>query len=112
MTLHISKEHKASAEEMVITYEWLRDNATHLYVASNSWDRLIVDLSEEIPENVLKYMILKCKNVEVHLPEGKLSPKCINLLCEVYPDRAGELRKANMLGKDLNTIVTTFYKPS
>lgn len=103
MVLHIGNREVADKDTYVVPYRWLNDKSVHLYIASCKWDKLVVDLSEEIPDNCLKYVRLKCNEVIVNLPDRKLTAGELELLCELYEDKAGTIRKAYMLGRDLKT---------
>ena len=73
MVLHIGNREVADKDTYVVPYRWLNDKSVHLYIASCKWDKLVVDLSEEIPNNCLKYVRLKCNEVIVNLPDRKLT---------------------------------------
>lgn len=105
MILQISDVKSEEVDVMTIGYELLSDQPVHLFIASNIWEKLTVKLSEDIPLGVLKYIILRCKEKEVILPTRRLSSKEISLLCEMYPDKAGLLRKMDMLGRDVSSLV-------
>lgn len=105
MILRIADKYAADGETVCIPYSWLNDKAVHLYLASNLWDELQVDISPDIPVGVMQYVSMKCKSVKVNLPRRKLESGELTVLCDLYPDKAGALRKANMLGKDLNTLL-------
>lgn len=105
MVLHIGNQEVTDKDTYVVPYRWLNDKSVHLYIASCKWDKLVVDLSEEIPDNCLKYVRLKCNEVIVNLPDRKLTAGELELLCELYEDKAGTIRKAYMLGRDLKTAL-------
>lgn len=77
----------------------LQDKAVHLFIASNEWDLLDIKLTEDIPEDILKYVVTRCKAVKVRVDAS--TKHCMHLLCELYPDSAGKIRKNYMLGKNL-----------
>ena len=104
MILHISNTPSTEPGVMTVYPVWLEDKGTHLFIASNIWDKLHVDICEEIPEKVLRYVITKCKAVEVTLPEN-LSEKDVTLLCELYPEKEGQIRKAAMLNRDVSVYL-------
>lgn len=78
----------------------LRMTATHLFLASNIWDDMYIELSEDIPLNMLKYMSKQAKQIRVSLP-AETTEHILKLMCELYPEKAGVLRKAYMLKRDL-----------
>ena len=78
----------------------LNYNSTHLFIASHHWDKLYIELGDEIEFDILKYVQSVCDEVEVKLPEI-ISEHTVGLLCELYPQRAGKIRKYYMMKKDL-----------
>lgn len=104
MNLHIGKGVE-SGDCMTLPYNLLEDKAVHLFVASSMWDTLSVEIDEQIPEGVLKYMILKCKDKEAVLPDRPLSQKELLLLCEMYPDKAGSIRRAHLLNRPIAEVL-------
>lgn len=105
MILLISDKSSNDPNVMRINYGLLFDKPVHLFIASNIWEKLIVEISEEIPSDVLKYIILRCTNREAILPPRKLSSHEVGLLCEMYPEKSGLIRKTAMLGRDLTSIL-------
>lgn len=105
MNLRICKEVLREDDCMPIPYSWLTDNGVHLFIASNRWDTLTVELSDEIPSDVLKYVVTKCNNVSVKFTQDDITQKSMDLLCELFPDKAGSLRKAKMLGKNIKSML-------
>lgn len=83
---------------MDVPIVYLQHQAGHLYLACQQWDKLYVELSEEIPEGTLKHIGSMAKTVEVSIP-SPVTRKIMCLLAELYPDRAGTIRKAFASGK-------------
>lgn len=105
MILLISDKPDNDPAVMRINYSLLCDKPVHLFIASNIWEKLVVEISDDIPADVLKYVILRCKNREAILPARKLSSHEVGLLCEMYPEKSGLIRKAAMLGRDLASVI-------
>lgn len=103
MVLKISNDTSIEEGVFKVPYSWLLNKSVHLYLACNKWDKLIVDMSEDIPEGVLKYIIMKSSDKQVTLP-AEITPKVVVLLCEMYPEKAGTIRKYAMLKKDLSVL--------
>lgn len=78
----------------------LQDKAVHLFIASNEWELLDIKLTDDIPQDTLKYVITKCKDVKVRKC-STINKHTMHLLCELYPDKAGIIRKNFMLGRDV-----------
>lgn len=98
------REGGITGKEYHITYNQLKSNATHLFIASNEWDELHITLCEEIPLNVLKYVRMACKDIKVLLPV-KQTEHIMELMCELYPDKTGKIRKYYMMKKDMKLAV-------
>jgi hypothetical protein len=103
--LRIDDDVKNTPGVMYIPYGWLDNKAVHLFIASNKWEKVVVVLSDSIPENLLKYIILSGTTKEVIINDEHPSPKCIRLLCEIYPEKSGMIRKADMLGRDMRYVL-------
>ena len=101
MKLLISADASDNTDVMVIKPAWLSDKGVHLFIASNHWDELEVRMDELIPEGVLKYVIQKCTKRRAVL-EGVPTQHIINLLCEMFPENSGHIRKESMLGRDIS----------
>lgn len=106
MNLYIGNTVQSEVDSMWLPYSLLTDKAVHLFIASNVWDTLTVEVSEDIPAGVLKYVILKCNEKKVVLPERDLSAKEVGLICEMFPDKAGGIRRAYMAGRPLIDLIS------
>lgn len=106
MILRIDNEVSTSSDTFCVPYLWLQNKSVHLFLACNKWDKLEVVMSEDIPDNVLKYVILKCGEREVFMPSGEVSKRVVNLICEIFPEKAGSIRKAAMLGRDISSVLS------
>lgn len=103
MTLNICKEvppHQVDSENMYLSVKSLDYKATHVYIASNFWDKIKIELSEEIPLNVLRYVARQAESVDTVLPEDS-TEHIMKLMCEIYPERAGRIRKNYMLHQNM-----------
>lgn len=74
--------------------------STHLFIASHTWDKLNIELDDTIADDVLKYVRNVCKEINVILPDV-VTDHTVSLLCELYPDKAGRIRKYRMMKRDL-----------
>ena len=82
----------------------LKFKSTHMFIASNQWDSISIEVNDNMEPEDVKYFHNICENVYCILPKT-INEKVLLLLCTIYPDKAGELRLAFMLSKDLNTIL-------
>ena len=107
MILLISNEYDKSFEENTFklgTY-MLKIKATHLFIASHMWDKIHLELNDDIPEGYLKSLTMVCKDIRVKLPDD-ITSKTLQHLTDIYPDKAGLLRRYFMQGKDLREVLT------
>lgn len=72
--------------------EMLKLNGTHVFIASRMWDSIVIELTEDIPLGSLKHIPEKTKKIEVILPQ-QLTPHIVQSLTELYPEKAGTIRK-------------------
>lgn len=105
MRLSIGSDRLIDNDSMYIPYSLLGDKAVHLFIASSMWDTLVVEIDEKIPEGVLKYMILKCNDKKAILPDRKFTQKELALVCEMYPEKAGSVRRAYMLERPIAELL-------
>lgn len=105
MNLLISNTRSTDSNTYTAYPIWLTDKPVHLFLASQIWESLTVELTDDIPTDVLKYLAPKCKDIHVTLTDEQVTQHGVKLLCELYPDKAGAIRKAAMLGRDLTSVV-------
>lgn len=82
----------------------LQMKSTHLFIASNAWESITIDVNDEIPAGSLKCIPMACSNIKVQLPET-VTDKTIVLLTELYPDLAGKLRRYFMMGRSIKEVL-------
>lgn len=106
MILNIVKEYSVVSDlnTMIISAEMLRSPATHLFLASNSWESVTVELCKELPEDVLEYVPILSDNVRVKLPET-IDDKMLKALISIFPDRRGAIRRVYMSKGDMSEVV-------
>lgn len=83
---------------MDVPVSYLQHQASHLYLACQEWDKLYVELSEDIPEGTLRHIGSMAKSIQVVIP-SPVTRKIMCLLTELFPDRAGTIRKVFASGK-------------
>lgn len=88
----------------IISKDALHLNGVHLFIASNKWDELQVDLSDDMPLDVFKFMVGVCSKVSVTLPPT-ITDKTVKLLVELYPEKSGTIRKAYMSGGNIKELL-------
>lgn len=92
------------SDSLTLTKDYLNHKPIHLFLASYNWDKLVIELSDDMPKDCLKYLRVKVSSIEVKVPEIQTKDTML-LLTELYPEKAGKLRKQFMLGKSLLEVV-------
>lgn len=106
MKLVISKDYDKSFTEdtSCLATHMLVLPATHLYIASHMWDSITLDITDDIPKGVLGNLNLVCKSIKIKLPEV-VTDYTLQLLLELFPDKAGSLRRAYMSGSSISEVL-------
>lgn len=106
MKLLISKEFDKSFTEDTakLSTSMLQFPSTHMYIASNHWDSCTIWLDDSIPANSLLHLGLVADEVKVHLPEN-ITDVTLHQLIELYPEKAGRLRRCFMSGQPLTGVL-------
>ena len=96
MILKIVNEAKESiandSDDYELKPEMLKLNGTHVFIASRMWDSIVIELTEDIPLGSLKYLPSKAKSISVVMPT-ELTSHIVQLCTELYPEKAGTIRK-------------------
>ena len=106
MILNIVSNYKvvSDLENMVVSTGMLTMPTTHLFIASNKWSSAIVEVSNKIPAGTLSNLHTVCDEIKVILPEVCTEHE-MRILAELFPRKAGTIRKSFLLGKDLKGVV-------
>ena len=106
MILHIKRDYDKSFEDnnYKLSADMLNIKSTHLFIASNVWDKITVELDDCIQQDNLKCIPMACKDVKVVLPDT-ISAHTIQQLTELFPDKAGIIRKTFMQSGDLKGVL-------
>lgn len=102
--LRTSRQYQYESESFVSRIENADNPRLHMFVASNRWDELIIQMKDTEALAGLKYLIPKFNKVTVFL-FGEITVRMVQCLGELYPDKASTLRKAFMTGQDLGGIL-------
>jgi len=107
MILNITRTYNKSFVEDTcnLATNMLQMKATHLFIASNAWERINIELEDTIPEGYLRSLSLVSQDIKVNLPEN-ITDKTLHLLTELYPSKAGTLRRCYMQGRDLREVLS------
>lgn len=106
MKLRISKKFEPgfTPDTYTLGTDMLRMKSTHLFIAARAWESIELDLSDNIPTGYLGNLNLVSSDIKVRLPET-ITDKTVVLLAELYPDKAGKLRKQFMFGKPVSEVL-------
>lgn len=108
MKLYILREDQQLTDPSIfkVNAKHLLLNGTHVFLASQEWDSIYIELCEDIPSGFLSAIHKIAKNITLDIPE-KQTKKVLDLLLEYYPNIKGKLRRAYQEGGDLRCIVSS-----
>lgn len=106
MRLLITQQYDRSFEENVskLATHMLQLPTTHLFIASNSWEEVYIELDDTIPECSLLHVNMVTDSIKVKLPEV-VNHNTIKQLSELFPAKAGLIRKSFMTGQDMKGVL-------
>lgn len=106
MVLHIKSEYVKSQDMnvMVLKADMLKEKGTHLFIASNSWESITVELYPGLDYWYLHFLPSVCENIQVIAHDSDLSPY-VQCLTELFPEKSGAIRRAIMQKQSLNPIL-------
>lgn len=110
MNLYISDQPGDPITGTQIHPNLLNNRAAHLVIASVKWQEAWVDVVDEISEGCLTHLNEKCNVIHARVPDHPSRHQMV-LLCELYPDLAGSIRKAFMKGESVNAILPSVWRP-
>ena len=87
----------------------LKHNTTHLFIASNKWSAIEIDLSDDIPRNVLPYITKNQGDIAINFDEP-ISQHQMKLLCELYPEIQGCITRTFLKKDDLHDLLSKMRK--
>lgn len=106
MTLEISKEHQRAFSDgkCRLSVDMINNSATHLFIASNKWDKILIHIDDSIKFDMIRYLPKVSSNIKVTLPE-KVTIDTVGVLASLYPDLSASLRRTFMSGKDIREVL-------
>lgn len=78
--------------------------ATHFFIAANAWEQINIELVDTIPEGYLRCISTICKVIKVKIP-AVVTDKTLHLLTELYPEKAGALRRCYIQQRPLSEVL-------
>jgi hypothetical protein len=106
MNLYIGFRPKNKAG-LYLSTDALRDRDSHLFILSNRWDTIYIELSDKVLPYCLKYIKNSSNEVKVRFKEQ--TKYTLALLIELYPDLEGVLRKKYVSGGNLNEVLSGLW---
>ena len=106
MRLEIKKEYDQSftKDTGCLAVHMLALKATHLFIASNLWEAIRIELDDTIPEGALKSINTVCNDIKVKLPDT-ITDTTLRQLVDLYPGKAAALRRSYMKGESLKGVL-------
>ena len=89
--------------------EMLAVKSSHLVLASVEWDEVWIDVAEAIEEGTLVYLHTRSKRIYARVPDHPSRHQMV-LLCELYPEKAGSIRKAFLKGANINELLPYVWR--
>ncbi len=83
-----------SFDTVVISPAEFNNVRCHLFIISNGFDEVVVELTDKITLGKLRPLMSRVKVVPKIV--GDINSHTISLLCELYPDKSAELRYTMM----------------
>lgn len=108
MTLLLSKEYHKELNPGVycVKTSMLKEPGPHLFIASEKWDEIRVELSEELPVENIGRLSLVCDNIKVkRVPD---MDTYIDALIVLFPSKGGALRKCKITGSPVIDVIKEF----
>lgn len=82
----------------------LADKKIHLFIASQSWEEVRIHMHSDLDIKYIKFIVSKADKFTI-IFEGPINENHITLLCDLYPDKSGSIRRHFMLGKDIRPVL-------
>lgn len=79
-----------SFDTVVVSPAEFNNPKCHLFIISNNFDEVVVELSDKVGLGKLRPLMSRVKVFPKVV--GEVNSHAISLLCELYPDKSAELR--------------------
>lgn len=106
MTLTIANGFQSSVTEDNYTLDvhMLRQPGTHLFIASNKWDAIVIKSLDGIERHNVVSIPLACDNIKLDM-DIDFDDRTMLILCALFPGRAGRIRNCYLLKGDLHEVL-------
>lgn len=90
---------------IVVSLEHFGMKEYHPLIASKQWTCVYLDLTEKTPRGKVTQLLQRTKIIPV-FDKDNVTPRVLQLLCEIVPDYTGKLRSSYVNDKEtFNTII-------
>lgn len=105
MKLLISEEYikELNTDVYCIKASMLKEQGPHLFIASNKWDELDVELCPSLPVEGVRFLCKACENIKVKCA-GDYNEYMEHLLL-LFPNKGGALRRCKVGGSDVSRVI-------
>lgn len=83
----------------VISLENFGRKEYHPLLASRIWDCVYIDLNEDTPRGIIKQLVKRTKIIPI-FDINNVTPRVMQVLCEICPDYTGQIRVAYSNNKE------------
>lgn len=106
MTLTIGLGFRADVSEDNYTLDvhMLRQPGTQLFIASNKWDSITIKSLDGVDKEHVRALPIACPDIKLEL-DLSLDDRLLQILCALYPGKAGRIRKCFLLKGDIKEII-------
>lgn len=94
-----------NGEDYYLPAKYLEFTGVHIFIASHHWDKLKIQICEDIPANVMRYVRQAVDTIDVVDLPDTITSHIVEVLCELFPDRAGKIRRQFLLGADIKEVL-------
>lgn len=92
----------ANPDEKVIDYKMFNSLEFHPFIATNTWDKVIIKLKQGLMSGYIKQLLSKNNVIEIILDNNtEIDYDLINKLIEVFPNKCTDIRRLYMSKKDI-----------
>jgi len=106
MILHINREYTNSQDmdTMILKSDMLKEQGTHMFLASYKWDQITVELHPGLEYWYLHFLPSVCNDIRVLVHEDDLTPY-VQHLAELFPEKQGMIRRCIMQKQSLQPVL-------
>lgn len=96
--------------EQIVTLENFANKVYHPMIAATTWDKVYIDVTDETPRGYIMQLIKRSRVIPVFNKE-EVTPRMLQVLCEILPDEAARLRATYMKDKwDFRKLIDELFE--